>query len=223
MFPELGLSSGSWFQILTYRSLCPNDATNIALAEESQQNAMKAAGQIVRIVEDLISSQKLKQCPIHFVPALFAAMGMHAIDICSGDSVREQLGNVKIRLSMIALRELKSTWPVSKWVFLLFTKIVRQIRDQGDLSLQEEPSNDFRGKPSLAVNADFNSPHRTHLVQSTSNISQHQRTQVSLAGPVGGDPSNSFLPFNFPADWNSAVDDSLWSYQDLDFWMTPLT
>jgi hypothetical protein len=223
VFPELGLSSGSWFQILTYRSFCPNDATNLALAEESQQIAMKAAGQIVRIVEDLISSQKLKQCPIHFVPALFAAMGMHAIDICSGDSVREQLGNVKIRLSMIALRELKSTWPVSKWVFLLFSKVVRQIRDQGDLSLQEEPSNDFRGKPSLAVNADFNSPRRTHLVQSTSNISQHQRTQVSLAGPVGGDLSNSFLPFNFPADWNSAVDDSLWSYQDLDFWMTPLT
>jgi hypothetical protein len=208
---------------LTYRSFRPSHATNIALEEESQQNAMKAAGQIVRIVEDLISSQRLKQCPIHFVPALFAAMGMHAIDICSGDTVREQLGNVRIRLSMIALRELKSTWPVSKWIFLLFTRIVRQIRDQGDLSLQEEPSNGLGDQPSLAANINFNSPQRIPHIQPASIASQHQRTQVNLTGPVGGDPSNSFLPFSFPADWNSAVDDSLGSYQDLDFWMTPLT
>lgn len=218
----MGLFDSSWFQILTYRSLRPNDAISLTLEEESHQHAVKAAGQIVRIVEDLILSQKLKQCPIHFVPALFAAMGMHAIDICSGDAVREQLGNVKIRLSMIALRELKGTWPVSKWVFLLFTKIVRQIRDQGGQSLQEERSNSFKDQPSLTSNTDFSSPHST-LIQSACNVPHYQRTQVIPTSPVGGDPSEFSLPFSFPADWNNTVDDSSWTYQDLDFWMTPLT
>jgi hypothetical protein len=221
---ELGLLSGSWFQIVTHRSFCPKNSIDFA-REDSHQKAMKAASQIVRIVEDLLSSKKIQQCPIHFVPALFAAMGMHAIDICSGDAVREQLGNCKIRLSMIALRELKSTWPVSKWVFLLFTKIIRQIRGQGDLSLQEEPSNAFRGQSrsgmteSVATNTDFNGLHGAHYVQTAANLPRHQESQICSPGPISWDLSDSFIPFSFPVNWNETVHDSLWSGQDLEFWM----
>jgi hypothetical protein len=218
---ELGLLSSSWFQIVTHRSFCPKNSTDFA-REDSHKKAMKSASQIVRIVEDLLSSKKIQQCPIHFVPALFAAMGMHAIDICSGDAVREQLGNCKIRLSMIALRELKSTWPVSKWIFLLFTKIIRQIRGQGDLSLQEEPSNTFRGQSRsgmaeyVATNTDFNG---SHHAQSAANLSRRQESQICSPGPMSWDVSDSFIPFSFPVNWNDTVHDSLWSGQDLEFWM----
>ncbi len=193
---------------------------------------MKAANQIVRIVEDLLSSRRIQQCPIHIVPALFSAMGMHAIDICSDDVVREQLGNVKVRLSMIALQELKSTWPVSGWIFLLFTKIVRQVRDKSYLFLQENPSSSSRAhssSPNLAESATATSDNvkisqRCHNIpgESTLKLSQPKGSQVNPSrDPIEWDPSNAFMPFNFAVDWSDTVDESLWNGPDLDFWSIP--
>lgn len=185
---------------------------------------MKAASQIVRIVEDLLTSKKIQQCPIHIVPALFAAMGMHAIDICSGDVIREQLGNVKIRLSMIALRELKSTWPVSGWIFLLFTKIVRRIRDQGYLSLREEPAESSTAESGTHIRTNV---HASSLLEEMPVPSNQPRSQAyeplvsSGNDPIAWDASNSLIPFDLSADWNSAVNENLWRGSDIDFWMIP--
>ena len=192
---------------------------------------MKAASQLVRIVEELLSSRRIQQCPIHIVPALFAAMGMHAIDICSGDVMREQLGTIKIRLSMIALRELKSTWPVSGWIFLLFTKIVRQIRDQGYLTLREEQPRSFSGRSTSGLIDSGNLSGKevptaeasgNEFKQSEINRSQAQESQVNpKCDGMVWDPLTIPMPFNFVADWNNDADGSLWSGPDLDFWMMP--
>ena len=127
---------GSWFKILTHQSRRPEDPSTTS-PEFSQQVAMSAADRILRTVEGLLSLDRVRHCPIHITPVLFATISMPAIDIRSSDIVREKLGYVKIRLSMIALRELQSTWPVSRWIHLLLTKIVLQIRDQDDLNAQE--------------------------------------------------------------------------------------
>lgn len=192
---------------------------------------MKAASQLVRIVEELLSLRRIQQCPIHIVPALFAAMGMHAIDICSGDVMREQLGTIKIRLSMIALRELKSTWPVSGWIFLLFTKIVRQIRDQGYLTLREEQPRSFSGRSTSGLIDSGNLSGKevptaeasgNEFKQSEINWSQAQESQVNpKCDGMVWDPLTIPMPFNFVADWNNDADGSLWSGPDLDFWMMP--
>lgn len=57
-----------------------------------------------RQTEDLLSASLIHGCFIHIIPSLFAAMGMHAVNVRSDDIVLEQLGYIKIRLSIIALK-----------------------------------------------------------------------------------------------------------------------
>jgi len=189
--------------------------------------AMDAANRMVRIVEELLSRSHILHCPIHIVPALFAAMGMQAVDICSGLSILEQLAVVKVRLAMIALRELQSTWPVSGWIFRLFSKIVRRIRN-GDELLPNEP-----------VNA---SPVQTKDVVSGGDIltrSHHIDPQSVLNGkthdpdpnatplyamsnhPAGRyvfpEAAHLAMPLSYPADWQTILDDGAWADFDYEF------
>ena len=98
----------------------------------SHADAVEATNTITRIVEQTLSQDEILHSQIHIIPAMFAAMGIHAIDIYDGrnNSLKEQLGYVKLRMCMIALRELRGVWPLSGWIFLLFTRIVNRIRDR---------------------------------------------------------------------------------------------
>lgn len=89
---------------------------------------MNASDKIVRIVEDLLACSSIQHCPIHVILALFAAMGMQAVQTRSTEVVFQQPASVKLRLCMIALSELQNSWPVSGWILQLFTKIVRRLR-----------------------------------------------------------------------------------------------
>jgi hypothetical protein len=189
--------------------------------------AMDAANRMVRIVEELLSQSHILHCPIHIVPALFAAMGMQAVDICSGQSILEQLGVVKVRLAMIALRELQSTWPVSGWIFRLFAKIVRRIRN-GDELLPNEPVN------GLSV------PAKSHALNHDGEgaLDQEQPSMVNGKLPYGQDPSltqlyamsnhassrqlfpeasNFAMPLSYPADWGTILDDGAWGDFEYEF------
>ncbi|RVX69231.1 hypothetical protein B0A52_07207 [Exophiala mesophila] len=126
----------SWFEIVTHRSITPQDWSPPSL-KDAHNLAMRAANRMIRIVEDLLSPSRISQCPIHIVPALFAAMGMQAVDICSGDHLLGQLGGSRTRSAMLALQQLQGTWPVSGWIFHLFKKIVRRIQNQSEFSPSE--------------------------------------------------------------------------------------
>jgi hypothetical protein len=129
----------SWFEIVTHRSIIPQDLSPDS-SNQAHNLAMDAANRMVRIVEELLERSRILHAPIHIVPALFAAMGMQAVDICSGSALKGRIGVVKTNLAMIALQELQETWPVSGWIFHLFRKIVRRIRN-ADEFLPNEPVN----------------------------------------------------------------------------------
>ena len=194
---------------------------------------MDAANRMVRIVEELLAQSHILHSPIHIVPALFAAMGMQAVDICSGQSILEQLGVVKVRLAMIALRELQSTWPVSGWVFRLFTKIVQRIR-HGDELLPNEPVN---ASPMQMKNHAFNNDDQCTAVPGQM-IDQQQQPMVNGRAQFGQDPSltqmyamsnhpagrylfpeasNLAMPISYPADWGTILDDGAWADLEYDF------
>ncbi|KAG5298364.1 cutinase transcription factor 1 alpha [Histoplasma ohiense] len=210
-----------WFRILTHRSRTPENPSSPSRST-SHQVAMNAANRMVRIIEEVLSSSAINQCPIHVIPALFAAMSMHAQHICSGDPVREQLGSVKIRLSMIALRELQSTWPVSGWIFLLFTKIIRRIRDTDDYPPPANSSSDTMtetgdqadplgvgGESGMAPPETATQPH----IQITPN-----------GNAVGWDPHGITMPLNFSTDWSGVTDGDLCLDPEFDFMIgTPRT
>ncbi|OAP63766.1 hypothetical protein AYL99_02993 [Fonsecaea erecta] len=169
----------SWFEIVTHRSIAPQNLSPPSM-KTAHFLAMDAANRMVRIVEELLSQSHILHCPIHIVPALFAAMGMQAVDICSGQSILEQLGVVKVRLAMIALRELQSTWPVSGWIFRLFAKIVRRIRN-GDVELL---------LPHESVNA--SSP--VQKVKSCSSTSSHREPLATNNEGACGSPATAPAP-----------------------------
>ena len=195
---------------------------------------MAASNQMVRIVEDLLASNAIQHCPIHIIPSLFAAMCMQAVNIQSGDVVLQQLASVKLKLCMIALRELQSSWPVSGWIFLLFTKIVRRIRDQDETPAPDHSVGHSNGTPT-DVSTQFphnnipplNPPdimpsgtmHSNHLQQlhpGSSRIPTYQPNPIP--GYIPWEAQNlASMPLNFSTDWSAVRDEDLWLIQDFDF------
>ena len=192
---------------------------------------MAASNQMVRIVEDLLASNSIQYCPIHIIPSLFAAMCMQAVNIQSGDMVLQQLASVKLKLCMIALRELQSSWPVSGWIFLLFTKIVHRIRDQDEAPETNRPVSRVSAlaevstqpheklQPLVAPNTVPDSVvHSKHLQQQTFNPSRTPTYQANhLPGYLPWEAQNLSMPLNFSTDWSAVRDEDLWLVQDFDF------
>ncbi|KIX98994.1 uncharacterized protein Z520_05455 [Fonsecaea multimorphosa CBS 102226] len=227
----------SWFEIVTHRSISPQNLSPPSM-KTAHFLAMDAANRMVRIVEELLSQSHILHCPIHIVPALFAAMGMQAVDICSGQSILEQLGVVKVRLAMIALRELQSTWPVSGWIFRLFAKIVRRIRN-GDELLPNEPVN---ASPPVQMKSHQLTTEDTSPAMAQSEVmeqpalvngkSQYGGQDPSLTAPMYAmsttqpagagrylfpDASNLAMPVSYPADWGTILDDGAWGDLEYEF------
>ncbi|KAI1627506.1 fungal-specific transcription factor domain-containing protein [Exophiala viscosa] len=216
-----------WFEIVTHRSITPQNLSPPSM-KTAHTLAMDAANRMVRIVEGLLSQSHILHCPIHIVPALFAAMGMQAVDICSGQSILEQLAAVKVRLAMIALRELQSTWPVSGWIFRLFSKIVRRIRN-GDEFCPNEPVNasPIQVKPTSMEEGMMEQGQ--FMVQPPLVSDKPQYQDPSLTQPMYAVPNNIAsrylfpentnlaMPLSYPADWQSILDDGAWGDFEYEF------
>ena len=176
--------------------------------------------------------------PIHIIPALFAAMSMLAIKIHSGDKVAQQLAYVKVKLCMIALRELQSSWPVSGWIFLLFAKIVRGIRDEDDKPEQNTSKQPTRTHE-VPAEGSWNHEESQNLGP---HPGQHPFPEGSVqdprwaATPMGDggaeyNTSNSTLgersvltnnqffpmPLDLSTDWSGVRDEDLWLVPGFDF------
>ena len=211
---------------MTHRSIAPQNLSPPSM-KTAHNLAMDAANRMVRIVEELLFRCHILHSPIHIAPALFAAMGMHAVNICSGDMIREQLGVVKVRLAMIALLELQSTWPVSGWIFRLFAKIVRRIRN-GDELLPNEPVNASPVQQKNHVNEGA-VPVQGHLVQQQPLVNgkpQYQDPSLTQLYAMSNHPagrylfpeaSNLAMPYSYPADWPSILDDGAWADLEYEF------
>ncbi|KAJ9628263.1 hypothetical protein H2204_009380 [Knufia peltigerae] len=218
----------SWFEIVTHRSIKPQDLSPPTM-KTAHTLAMDAANRMIRIVEEMLSRSHILHCPIHIVPSLFAAMGMQAVDICSGQPVQEQLAVVKVRLAMIALRELQSTWPVSGWIFRLFAKIVRRIRN-GDELLPHEPVNASPVQTKQAY-TEGTVPVQGQMVPQQplfAEKSQYQDPGLAQAHmyAMQNHPASRYLfseninpamPFSYPPDWGSILDDTAWGDFEYDF------
>ncbi|KAK5556571.1 hypothetical protein LTR46_005083 [Exophiala xenobiotica] len=233
--PELNLENNSpslWTSMLhvAHRSITPQNLSPPSM-KTAHTLAMDAANRMIRIVEEMLSRSHVLHCPIHIVPSLFAAMGMQAVDICSGEPVQEQLAVVKVRLAMIALRELQSTWPVSGWIFRLFSKIVRRIRN-GDELLPNEPVNSSPVQLKQVFDEAALPAHGQVISQppllSTTDKPQYQDPALAQAqmyamqtNPAGRylfpEASNLAMPVSYPADWGSILDDGAWGDFEYEF------
>lgn len=205
--------------MLTHRTPSKiNDNTTAGLRTSTQHLASTAANQIFRLVEELLSTNHIRHCPIHVVPSLFAAMGMHAVEIGSGDALREQLGFVKIELSMIALREVQDTWPVGGWIFLLFSRILRRIHDSEHLSSRlcdkgltpgtRAPINS--GSGSRHRRKDESEPINVHENRCEQDISEVSHFENPASAMFYFESQPFLVPMNYPTDWDEVIRDDTW-------------
>lgn len=125
----------SWFTILVHRS--PRHQHPAHVPYPLSSIASGAVSRIPQTVENLLSSSVIHHIPIHVIPSMFASMSMHVVDIRLGNAVRGELAQVKIRLCMIALKELKSTWPVAGWIYHLFSRILNRYEEREGEFLQD--------------------------------------------------------------------------------------
>lgn len=234
--PQLRFGNISWFRILAHRTRPPTDSSTPS-RDNSHQVAVSSAIKMVRIVEDLLALGHIQHCPIHVIPALFAAMSMHTVSIRSGDKVVQQLAYVKVKTCMIALRELQSSWPVSGWIFLLFAKIVRGIRDEDDLKTTQDSSkrigmqaNDPRvpsGTNAIAQNGyragteseniQENHHRLAPLIPTSSSNVYNAFQPASHNSPAASNYQNLSMPLDFSTDWSAVRDEELWLVPGFDF------
>lgn len=225
-----------WFRILAHRTRTPGYPSTPS-KHDAHQKAMTAANQMVRIMEELLASGLVQYCPIHVIPALFAAMSMLATDIRSGNKISQQLAYMKIKLCMIALRELQGSWPVSGWIFLLFAKIVRGIRDDDDPKSDRKDSNQTHPQapcvlPDLENGGNDSIPRLSAAVQpiQAAFLQSHwQPWSMTDSGVTGYNTPNSTLrepapvmdfrqmPLDLSTDWSCVRDQDQWLVPGFDF------
>lgn len=116
---------------------------------ERDQKTRSAADAITRIAEDLLTAESIRFGQLHLyaldsstltgskilanwlsVPALFAALSIHAIGIRHENPIRRQLAENRSRQCMLALSELAKSWPVASWVLHLFKNLVSRLTTQ---------------------------------------------------------------------------------------------
>jgi Fungal specific transcription factor domain len=112
-------------RILLHRPRCVTASSDIDA--ESDAQARSAANATTRIAEDLLTMGTLRQAQVHLVPALFAALGIHAIVIRRKDPIQTQLAENRSRQCMLALSELAKSWPVGGWILRLFMTLMKRL------------------------------------------------------------------------------------------------
>jgi hypothetical protein len=180
---------------------------------------MSAADRIVRILEDVLSAQLIHQCPIHIIPSLFSAMTVQSINLCTNDAALRELSYSKIQISMIALRELQDTYPVTSWISGLLAQLIRRCRD---LKAPEEPAsasnysgsranttrtNSFKtDSDRMSMNQDGPRSPRSMRLSIRAN-SYPTEAQESLDKSFAAwEAQTIFIPFNLSVDWIGVLD-----------------
>lgn len=94
------------------------------------QRATRAADVMTRIAEDLLTTNTLLEGQLHLIPALFAALAIHALVIRRNIPIHRQLAENRARQCMLALGELSKSWPVGGWILRLFVSLFIKLTGQ---------------------------------------------------------------------------------------------
>lgn len=122
---ELSADQFSSYKVLVYCKRTQGDSSDDQ--DDTHKKALQTANQVVRLLEDLLATGRILQCPVHIVQAIFAAMDRLVMEFEKGDKISKQLAYLKIQTCLIILQEIQSTWPICQWIILLFTNIVKEI------------------------------------------------------------------------------------------------
>ncbi|KAL4971898.1 fungal-specific transcription factor domain-containing protein [Aspergillus desertorum] len=84
----------------------------------------RAAVEIVRILEDTITSELLTACPLRLLPPTFAALSVLLPNMCRPASEVTEVSKHRARLCMLVLSKLVDYWPPGLSYYRLFARIL---------------------------------------------------------------------------------------------------
>jgi len=90
----------------------------------SRNIAFQAAAMITSIIENLSAHDELRFCPAFIVYSLFSALIMHVYQMRSSLQSVVQATQERMRICMLALKDVSRVWLVAKMVFTLFESIL---------------------------------------------------------------------------------------------------
>lgn len=90
----------------------------------SRNIAFQAAAMITSIIENLSAHDELRFCPAFIVYSLFSALIMHVYQMRSSLQSVVQATQERMRICMLALKDVSRVWLVAKMVYTLFESIL---------------------------------------------------------------------------------------------------
>ncbi|RDW61689.1 Zn(II)2Cys6 transcription factor [Aspergillus mulundensis] len=83
-----------------------------------------AAAEIVRILEDIMSSELLTACPLRVLPPIFCALSVLIANMCRPESEVYEISRHRARLCMLVLSRLVDYWHPGLLYYRLFARIL---------------------------------------------------------------------------------------------------
>jgi hypothetical protein len=111
--------------------------------------ASRAANFVNLLFDEIMTENEISLCPTHLyffpsktfilissVPALFAAMLIHlsGAGFLEPSNRTDRIAKNRLRVSMLAMKEMSAYWPVCTWIFQLFAKIIKERSGRGTVT-----------------------------------------------------------------------------------------
>lgn len=84
------------------------------------------------------------------IPALFNALAMHVLTMCTSAAVGRELAETRAKVCMLGLGSLQKSWPVGGWVYQLWASIMDRLQRKLQHENYHLPSQDGQNKRSYA-------------------------------------------------------------------------
>ncbi len=94
----------------------------VQVLDEAHPKAIEAAYQLAHSIEDLLATERIQQCSLHIVPALFAATSIFARLVQVDHRIFQRLAHVKYKVCMVALEELREQFPICQRILSAFAE-----------------------------------------------------------------------------------------------------
>ncbi|ETN42647.1 uncharacterized protein HMPREF1541_01804 [Cyphellophora europaea CBS 101466] len=167
--------------------------------EDDSSTTFTAAGNVNRLLEDLLASGLLARAPFMTFPAIFASILVNIIHIRKGEAHIKTLAESRARFSMRVLADFEDAWPIVIWTRHLLERLLStSSSEQGD-EPWESAVQPQATRTSPRALRDANSRIRLHG-PAGSPTERNQPQPSPIVADAGTETDFAAMPLMFPFD-----------------------
>ncbi|EER29861.1 Fungal specific transcription factor, putative [Coccidioides posadasii C735 delta SOWgp] len=166
----ISIQNGFWASLLhllyyTCRILLHRNGSHFPDRMAVGTTTFDAAVKVVRMLEDLLSSDALCFSPLYVIAPTFASLSTHIANMQSSSQKVRDVSEHRVHLCMLVLDKLQDYWPPVAWNYRLFSRILQALKARQSVD-KCPPYQDF------SANAGFRTP------QPGSSSSRHNQNSL---------------------------------------------